>query len=127
MYTGILLAMSELQIFFTLLSALALGVRASWVWQIRGCKKVQPWRATAGAVAAGVVLLNALWFICVACRGEIGGFGTHYMTTRMVGWYFLASVLTTMSVWLLKGESRWEAFLASFLTTALWFGAGIVA
>ena len=86
-----------------------------------------PWRGTLGSVAISLVLLNCLGFVLVFCRGEIGGFGTHYITTRMVGWYFLASIVATMSAALLKDESRWEAIVSGILTTGLWFGSGFVA
>jgi hypothetical protein len=88
---------------------------------------VIPWRGTLGSVAISLVLLNCLGFVLVFCRGEIGGFGTHYITTRMVGWYFLASIVATMSAALLKDESRWEAIVSGILTTGLWFGSGFVA
>jgi hypothetical protein len=45
----------------------------------------------------------------------------------MVGWYFLASIVATMSAALLKDESRWEAIVSGILTTGLWFGSGFVA
>ena len=61
------------------------------------------------------------------CKCDIGGFGTHYVTTRMVGWYLLGSVAVTGASWLLKGESRREALIAGILVTALWFGSGFVA
>jgi hypothetical protein len=117
----------EFSILAAWLLALALGVRASWVWACRGRDGLPAWRGTLGAVLISFILLDCLFFIRLACTGEIGGFGTHYMTTRMVGWYFLASMLITAGPLLLRGESRWEAFLSGFLTTALWFGAGFVA
>jgi hypothetical protein len=36
----------------------------------------------------------------------------------MVGWYFLASIVTTMGAVLVKGESRWEAIVSGILTAA---------
>lgn len=119
--------MPEVGILLTVITTLVLGVRASWVWLLRGRNGVTNWRATAGSVAISLVLLDCLWFVFLFCKGEIGGFGTHYMTTRMVGWYFLASIVATASAWLVKGESRWETLIAGTLTTAPWFGSGLVA
>jgi hypothetical protein len=119
--------MPEITILVMLLLALGFGVRASWVWVTRGRNGLPAWRGTLGAVAISVVLLDSLFFIKLYCTGAIGGFGTHYMTTRMVGWYFLASLATMAGVALLKGESRWEALVSAFLVTALWFGSGFVA
>jgi hypothetical protein len=45
----------------------------------------------------------------------------------MIGWYFLASIVATMSAVSVKGESRWEAIVSGILTTGLWFGSGFVA
>ena len=119
--------MPEVGIAMAVLLALGLGVRASLVWLFRGRRLVTPWRGTLGSVAISLVLLDCLAFILLFCKGEIGGFGTHYITTRMVGWYFLASIVATMSAVLVKGESRWEAIVSGVLTTALWFGSGFVA
>ena len=86
-----------------------------------------PWRGTLGSVVISLGLLNCLGFLLVFCRGEIGGFGTHDITTRMVRWYFLGSIVATMSAVLVKGESRWEAIVSGLLTTGLWFGSALVA
>ena len=119
--------MPEVKISLTVLVALVLGVRASWVWLLRGRSLVSSWRGTIGSVAISLVLLDCLFFVRLFCIGEIGGFGTHYLTTRMVGWYFLASIVTTSGAALVKGESRWETLIAGLMTTALWFGSGFVA
>ena len=119
--------MPEVGIAIAVLLALGLEVRASWVWLFRGQSLVTPWRGTLGSVAISLVLLDCLRFILVFCRGEIGGIGTYYVTTRIVGWYFLASIVTTMSASLLNKESRSEAIVSGILTTGLWFGSGYVA
>jgi hypothetical protein len=117
----------ETQIFVAVLVALALGVRASWVWLFKGRTGVSLWRGTLGSLAISLVLLDCLCFIGLCCRGEIGGFGTHYITTRSIGWWFLGSLLATAGASLVKGESRWETMASGLLTTALWFGAANVA
>ena len=104
--------MPELGILLTVLATLALGIRASWVWTLRGRYDASAWRATAGTLSVSLVLLNSLWFICLFCKREIGGSGTHYVTTRLVSWYFLASILVTIGACLVKGEGRREALLA---------------
>lgn len=119
--------MPEVKIALTVLVALVLGIRASWVWLLRGRNLVPPWRGTMGSVAISLVILDCLVFVRLFCFGQIGGFGTHYMTTRMVGWYLLASIAITSGAALVKGESRWETFMAGLLTTGLWFGSGFVA
>lgn len=119
--------MPEGEIALTVLVALVLGIRASWVWLLRGRSLVSPWRGTMGSVAISLVLMDCLLFVRLFCIGEIGGFGSHDMTTRMVGWYFLGSIVTTSGAVLVRGESRWETLLAGLLTTALWFGSGFVA
>ena len=117
--------MPEGGIAIVVLLALGFGVRASWVWLFRGRRLVTPWRGTLGSVVISLVLLNCLGFILAFCKGEIGG--THYITTRMVGWYLLASIVVTTGAALLKDESRWEAIVSGILTTVLWFGSGFVA
>jgi hypothetical protein len=107
--------------------ALTLGIRASWVWFMRERADVTRARRTAGSVAIGLLLLNCCYFALLLCKGQIGGFGTHYITTRMVDWYLLGSMGVTATSWLTKGESRREALIAGALATVLWFGSELVA
>jgi hypothetical protein len=107
--------------------AVALAIRASWVWFMRERDGVSRLRGTAGSLAISLVLLDCWYFAILFCRGEIGGFETHYVTTRMVGWYFWASIAVTAVAWLVKGESRRETLIAGMLVTALWLGSGFVA
>jgi hypothetical protein len=116
-----------ISILVILIAAVALAIRASWVWFMRGRDGVTRLRGTAGSLAISLVLLDCWCFAILFCQGEIGGFGTHYLTTRMVGWYLLGSIAVTASAWLVKGESRREALIAGVLVTALWFGSGFVA
>ena len=118
--------MPVLPIFAIALVVLALGFRASWVWFVRERNSLGAWRGTAGSVAISFILLDCFYFIALFCKGDIGGFGTHYITTRAVGWYLLASLDATASSLITRGESQREALVAG-LITALWFGSGFVA
>ena len=78
-------------------------------------------------VAIGVaVLANWLLFIAFAVAGQIGGFGSHYRTTRVADVFLLASFLVLVaSIFAYVG--RWQLSLASFLMLALWAGSEMVA
>lgn len=78
-------------------------------------------------VAVGAaVLANWLLFIAFAGAGQIGGFGSHYMTTRLADVFLLASLLVLIaSIFAYVG--RWQLSLASFLMLTLWVGSEMVA
>ena len=72
------------------------------------------------------VLANWILFVSFIATGHIGGFGSHYMTTRLAGVFLGCSfVLLVGSIAAYAG--RWQLSLASFLMLALWFGSELVA
>jgi hypothetical protein len=58
--------------------------------------------------------------------GQIGGFGSHYMTTRLADIFLLVS-LGILIASFLAYVGRWQLSLASFLMLALWMGSEMVA
>jgi hypothetical protein len=77
------------------------------------------------AVAAAV-LANWVLFIAFAVTGQIGGFGSHYMTTRLANVFLLASLLVLIAA-IFAYVGRWQLSLASMLVFALWVGSELVA
>ena len=45
------------------------------------------------AAVALAVLANWILFLAFVAAGQIGGFGTHYITTRLADWFLLISLL----------------------------------
>jgi hypothetical protein len=84
------------------------------------------WKAIWPLVTAVAVLANWLLFIALVFTGQIGGFGSHYMTTRLADIFLLVSLLVLISSFLAY-VGRWQLCLASFLMLALWVGSEMVA
>ncbi len=96
---------------------------------------VLEWRRTIGAglrttvipvAVALAVLADWVCFLVLLARGSIGGFGTHYVTTRMISWFLLPSLILSALAITAK-VARGKLMLASLLVFGLWFGSGIVA
>ena len=77
-------------------------------------------------VAASAVLLNWLLFLAFLFAGQVGGFGSHYMTTRLADWFLLLSLVVLIAS-MIAYVGRWQLSLASVLVLALWVGSEIVA
>ena len=77
-------------------------------------------------VAASAVLINWLLFLAFLFAGQIGGFGSHYTTTRLADWFLLLS-LAALIASLIACVGRWQLSLASVLVLALWVGSEMVA
>jgi hypothetical protein len=58
--------------------------------------------------------------------GQIGGFGTHYITTRLADWFLLVSLLLFVGS-IAANVARGKLCLASLLVLALWAGSELVA
>jgi hypothetical protein len=67
------------------------------------------------------------WFLFLAYRCQIGGFGTHYLTTRSADIFLLISLAALVAAFALKGATRGFAILSAFLMVALWVGSEMVA
>jgi hypothetical protein len=78
------------------------------------------------AITPVAVLANWLLFITFVFTGQIGGFGSHYMTSRLADGFLLVSVLLVIAS-LLAYVGRWQLSLASILMLALWMGSAMVA
>ena len=77
-------------------------------------------------VAASAVLMNWLLFLAFLLAGQIGGFGSHYITTRLADWFLLLS-LAVLIASLIAWVGRWQLSLASVLVLAMWVGSEMVA
>jgi hypothetical protein len=75
-----------------------------------------------------VALLGVMWcsFVIFAVTGQIGGFGTYYLTTRLADWFLLSS-LVALVLSIASKVARGKLVLASLLIFALWFGSEMVA
>jgi hypothetical protein len=70
--------------------------------------------------------MNWLAFLAFMFAGQIGGFGSHYMTTRLADWFLLFSIAVLIASFIAY-VGRWQLFLASLLVLALWVGSEMVA
>jgi len=75
-----------------------------------------------------LVLLVAMWcsFVLFLVAGQIGGFGSHYVTTRSADWFLLASLIVLV-ISVASKVAKGKLALASLLVLALWFGSEMVA
>jgi hypothetical protein len=107
-----------------LLSPPFLAVLALRSWK-RGQRPVG-WKATWPLITAIAVLANWLLFITFFFTGQIGGFGSHYMTIRLADIFLLVSLLVLIASFLAH-VGRWQLSSASVLMLALWVGSEMVA
>ena len=107
-----------------LLSPPLLAILALRLWK----RKERPigWKAAWPLITAAAVLANWVLFITFVLAGQIGGFGSHYMTTRLADVFLLVSVLLLIAS-ILAYVGRWQLSLASTLMLALWVGSELVA
>jgi len=85
------------------------------------------WRSALGVASILAILASWGWFLRLAYSGAIGGFGTHYMTTRSADRYLLCALVSVGASFSLRASSRIFAIVSSFLMTALWIGSEMVA
>jgi hypothetical protein len=107
-----------------LLSPPFFAVLALRLWR-RG-RRLAGWKAAWPLITAFAVLANWLLFITLAFTGQIGGFGSHYMTTRLADIFLVGSLLVLIASFLTY-VGRWQLSLASVLMLALWVGSEMVA
>jgi uncharacterized membrane protein len=107
-----------------LLSPPILAVLAVQRW--KRSQRPVGWKAARPIVIAAAVLVNWVLFVTFLANGQIGGFGSHYMTTRLADGFLLVSVLLLVaSIFTYVG--KWQLSLASALILALWIGSEMVA
>ena len=120
-----------------LASVVRIGVAAIWllsppilatlaVMRWRRAERKAGWKGVWPIVAASAVPLNWLLFLAFLLAGQVGGFGSHYMTTRLADWFLLLSfgvLIGPMTAYV----GRWQLSLASVLVLALWVGSEMVA
>jgi hypothetical protein len=109
------------------LSVPLLGLFALVVWFKRFRSDLPLWRNALGLVSVVAVGVNWAWFLFLAYCGQIGGFGTHYMTTRSADRYVLVARAAIPASFAFKGKSRFLALLSALLMFALWGGSEMVA
>jgi hypothetical protein len=107
-----------------LLSPPFLAVLAMRLWKRR--ERPIGWKAAWPLITAAAVLANWVLFVAFVLAGQIGGFGSHYMTTRLADVFLLASVVVLIAS-ILAYVGRWQLSLASTLMLALWVGSEMVA
>jgi hypothetical protein len=75
-----------------------------------------------------LILLVAMWcsFVLFSAAGQIRGFGSHYVTTRLADWFLLASLIVVV-ISVASKVAKGKLALASLLILALWFGSEMVA
>jgi hypothetical protein len=83
-------------------------------------------RAVWPAAVALAVLANWILFLALVAAGQIGGFGTHYITTRLADWFLLLSLLLFVGS-IGANVAKGKLSLASLLVLALWAGSELVA
>lgn len=84
------------------------------------------WKGAWPVITAASVLANWLFFAGFLCAGQVGGFGSHYMTTRLADVFLLVS-LALLIASVIAYVGRWQLSLASTLVLALWIGSEMVA
>jgi len=120
-----------------LVSAVRIGTAAIWllsppvlatlaVMRWRRGERRAGWQGVWPIVAASAVLLNWLLFLTFLFAGQVGGFGSHYMTTRLADWFLLLA-LAVLIASVIAHAGRWQLSLASVLVLALWVGSEMVA
>jgi hypothetical protein len=120
-----------------LASAVRIGIATIWLlappvlvtlavlrWKRR--EREYGWKGVWPIIAASAVLVNWLLFLALLFAGQIGGFGSHYMTARIADWFLLLS-LAVLIASLIARAGRWQLSLASLLVLALWVGSEMVA
>jgi len=116
-------------IFFAVwvLAVSVLGITGLVLW-LKGSRSELPfWRNALSAFSIISVIADWAWFLFLAYRGQIGGFGTHYLTTRSADLYLLFALAGLLAAFALKRGSRGCALLSAFLMLALWGGSEMVA
>ena len=77
-------------------------------------------------MVGAAVLANWVLFITFLAAGQIGGFGSHYLTTRLADGFLLVSLLLLVAS-IVAYVGKWQLSLASALMLALWVGSEMVA
>ncbi len=119
------------------LSVIRTGIAAVWVLSpavlvalaIREWTKnggTEPGRKMMPIVVAFGIAANWVSFLLMFAGGFIGGFGTHFVTTRMANWFVVGSLLLLVVAAASK-VARGKLTLASLLVLALWLGSVVVA
>jgi len=127
MNPGALLAVSVIRLSIAVIWALAPAVLIALA--IRDWRKADgtgPRTRVMPVAVALAVLVDWAVFLLLLARGFIGGFGTHYVTTRLANWFVVGS-LVLLGVAVATKVARGKLALASLLVFALWVGSEIVA
>ncbi len=95
--------------------------------QWKSTRRQQPshWKNALPVIVGATVLADWVLFLVFLFIGQIGGFGTHYVTNPRI-WPFLWLSFVLVIGSLLATVGRGKLCLASVLVSALWFGSFIV-
>lgn len=77
-------------------------------------------------VVATAIACDWILFVVFLATGQIGGFGTHFLTNPTFGVFFWASLVVLIASFG-AGIARAKLCAASALVSALWFGSLLVA
>ena len=95
-------------------------------WKRVNNQSTSGFRARWPAIVGVTVLADWLLFLGFAASGHIGGFGTHYITTRLADWFLFISLLLFVGS-IAANVGRGKLSLASFIVLTLWAGSELVA
>ena len=131
MYTAVMAALA--------VAIIPLGVGVLWLlsppllialalrqWQRLTKQKTTGLRSVWPGAVGVAVLADWILFLGLAAGGQIGGFGTHYITTRLADWFLVISLLLFVGS-IAANIARGKLSLASLLVFALWAGSEFVA
>jgi hypothetical protein len=118
-------------------SVVRLSIAVIWVLApaMLSALAIRDWNRTRGTkrgirvtslVVALALLVDWAVFLLLLARGFIGGFGTHYITTRLADRFLIGS-LALLGIAIGTKVARGKLALAGFLMFALWFGSEMVA
>lgn len=121
------------------ISVLRVSVAAMWLLSppVLVAVALRDWRSAKGVppthfknvmplIAASMAFVNWLLFVGFCVGGQVGGFGTHYVTTRLADVFLLFS-LSSLIASGVSSPGRWKLCTASVLVFALWAGSELVA
>ena len=109
------------------LSIPALGVFAARSWLRDPRFQLSLWRKALGVMSIVQLVISWLSFVALSILGQIGGFGSHFTTTRLADLFLLISLSAAFTGIALKKSPRLATMSAGVLVTALWFGSEVVA
>jgi hypothetical protein len=127
MKLGTLLAFSMMRFSIAVIWGLAPAVLVALaIRDWRRANRTEPRTRVMPIGVALAVLANWACFVLLLACGFVGGFGTHYVTTRVANWFVVGS-FALLGAAVATKVARGKLTLASLLVLALWLGSEVVA